>query len=254
MEESWNTVQSRDGTSWVMPNAPEDAVADSRIASLALFIQGGAGSSEGAGHDGEDACSSLASSVESIGAPAEQPAEEPRAPCRRSSPLYKAALALFVFAAVAAACADARAWRRTYAPATPAHGQPDASKLSDARPTSPSAGGANDTRPHTGEPRSLAFLASALRKRMGTPCSIKQVGLSLGLGVLGLAVGIPYVPGVTDNLFVGLVAGALPIAADLPCGLPQWQQWAGSTFGIVPNATAMGDASGHNAWVPTWAW
>mmetsp|Transcript_17077 Transcript_17077/g.22128 ORF Transcript_17077/g.22128 Transcript_17077/m.22128 type:complete len:116 (-) Transcript_17077:494-841(-) len=34
---------------------------------------------------------------------------------------------------------------------------------------------------------------------------------SAGLGVLGLAVGIPYVPGITDNLLVGITAAALPL-------------------------------------------
>jgi len=33
---------------------------------------------------------------------------------------------------------------------------------------------------------------------------------SAGLGMAGLLVGIPYVPGITDNLLVGVAAGALP--------------------------------------------
>jgi hypothetical protein len=37
------------------------------------------------------------------------------------------------------------------------------------------------------------------------------LGLSAALGVAGLAVGVPYVPGLTDNFAVGLVGAAAPV-------------------------------------------
>ena len=37
------------------------------------------------------------------------------------------------------------------------------------------------------------------------------LGVSFALGVAGLAVGVPYVPGLTDNVVVGLVGAAAPI-------------------------------------------
>lgn len=38
----------------------------------------------------------------------------------------------------------------------------------------------------------------------------RRVLCSVGLGAAGLAVGVPYVPGITDNLVVGIAAAALP--------------------------------------------
>jgi len=39
----------------------------------------------------------------------------------------------------------------------------------------------------------------------------QRVVCSLGLGALGLAVGVPYVPGITDNLVVGIAGAVLPL-------------------------------------------
>lgn len=256
MQDSYELVRSRDGTSWMLPSpaSEEDAVADEAIASLALLIQGSAPREDSHGGEGSSGLASSAESIDQL-VPAPRPAEAPRAP-RRSS-LAKPALALVALAALAAVCADGRAWRR--AQAAPAAREPSA-KLRDgwAPPeharAEPNAGGAPArARGETAAPPSAW---AALRARAPSVCAAKRLGLSLGLGALGLAVGIPYVPGVTDNLFVGLFAGALPIAADLPCGLPQWQLWAGSALGaLLPNATALGaeGAGVRAAWGPSWA-
>lgn len=40
--------------------------------------------------------------------------------------------------------------------------------------------------------------------------SIGRLACSVGLGAVGLAVGVPYLPGITDNLLVAAAASALP--------------------------------------------
>jgi len=50
-----------------------------------------------------------------------------------------------------------------------------------------------------------------------TPCVVWRASLSLGLGAMGTLVGIPYVPGVTDNIVVGLLAGVAPLYITSPC-------------------------------------
>jgi hypothetical protein len=35
--------------------------------------------------------------------------------------------------------------------------------------------------------------------------------ISASLGLIGFACGVPYVPGITDNIIVGIVLGAAPI-------------------------------------------
>lgn len=56
------------------------------------------------------------------------------------------------------------------------------------------------------------FVANG-REKLSTIVSNTSTGkvfLSLGLGAAGLAVGVPYVPGLTDNLLVGIAAAVVP--------------------------------------------
>ncbi|KAG8457603.1 hypothetical protein KFE25_002267 [Diacronema lutheri] len=274
MHNSYEVVESIDGTSWMMPpaEADDDSVADEAIASLALLIQGSGRPRDDA--DGERATSalSLASSAELI----EDATVPPLAPAATVAQtigakrafhrhaLRKAALALLGVAMLAAICADADAWRRARSVAAPtARKVGDPAQPRGARSFAPSASAGFDASPpppptsSPAEPARPSALAWALMRRHAlAPCSVKQLGLSFGLGMLGLAVGVPYVPGLTDNLVVGALAGALPLAADLPCGLPAWQQWAGggSAAEFERNATSGKDALGElKAWLPAWA-
>jgi len=43
------------------------------------------------------------------------------------------------------------------------------------------------------------------------PSTVKTIALSSALGAAGLAIGIPYVPGITDNILVGVVGAAAPM-------------------------------------------
>lgn len=50
----------------------------------------------------------------------------------------------------------------------------------------------------------------------------KMPVLSAGLGAVGMAVGLPYVPGIADNLVVGAVGAALPYLESTKINLEKW--------------------------------
>jgi len=79
---------------------------------------------------------------------------------------------------------------------------------------------ADDATSDAAPPKSSAFRLSThvqSVQRFLTPCVLWRAGLSLGMGALGFTVGIPYVPGLTDNLLVGVVSAVLPLYTTAPC-------------------------------------
>ena len=66
------------------------------------------------------------------------------------------------------------------------------------------------------ELRALGLALGALGRDLGAwvkEAGPAHVALSAGLGLAGLAVGVPCVPGLTDNLIVGAAGALLPQVA-----------------------------------------
>jgi len=69
-----------------------------------------------------------------------------------------------------------------------------------------------DALPALPAPRSLGKCLESMRSALQDPSTRRALVLSSTLGAAGLAIGIPYVPGITDNLLVSAIGAAGPLA------------------------------------------
>mmetsp|Transcript_19799 Transcript_19799/g.46438 ORF Transcript_19799/g.46438 Transcript_19799/m.46438 type:complete len:156 (+) Transcript_19799:400-867(+) len=147
---------------------------------------------------------------------------------------------------------DATAWARTHtsAPTRPKQPAPVALSLDDPPSARPQERWLQSATEDTGMERASQW-RSLLASDTAWPWALKRAGLSVGLAAIGLAVGVPYVPGITDNLLVGALAGAAPFLAKFPCGGSSLASCSALSDGDA-NATAASDGVVLKAWLPPW--
>jgi hypothetical protein len=208
---SYTMVDSRDGTTWVLPrtaDSEEDSFADGTIAALDDMI-----ASDELASSAESATEPLAetrveaprveTSAQREGAvPAIDPsarraaAPSPPPTTTRSSRSVRALVGvpLLVALTLCAGRTDWTALARSKLPAAVTSTPPLTAQPPPPQPAN-----------HSGP---FSFHACLEPPK---PCRFAQAVLSLGLGAIGIAVGVPYVPGMTDNLLVGALAGLAPL-------------------------------------------